>query len=321
MSIDSAEAITPADPLVAAAFVARDTVDYPTLALAIGTYAGFGLLTWFNNQLPWWLVAPLGGYLVALHGSLQHEAVHGYPFGRRWLTTATVFPSLWLWLPYAVYRESHLTHHWDAQLTCPVADPESNYITPSMWVAMGPFHRRVRCMLGTLAGRLILGPPYVMWRSGCRFLAALREGNAIQLRRWLGHIPCVAVVLIWVMAVCRIPLWQYLLFYVYPGVSLTLLRSFAEHRAATAVSERIVTMKTNPIIALMFTNNHLHALHHAEPATVWHRRPARYRARQAELDGGNGGYIVPGYYQFFRQYLFRAKEPPVHPLAGQGFPL
>ena len=321
MSIDSAEAVTPADPVAAAAYVTIDTIDLPTVALALGTYLGFGLLTWFNNELPWWLVAPLGGYLVALHGSLQHEAVHGFPFSRRWMTTATVFPSLWLWLPYTVYRESHLAHHWDAQLTCPVADPESNYITPSMWAAMGPIHRRVRCMLTTLAGRLVLGPPYVMWRAGCRFLAALREGNEVQLRRWAGHVPCVAVVLVWVIGVCHVPLWQYLLLYVYPGLSLTLLRSFAEHRAAASVSERIVTMKTNPVMAFLFTNNHLHALHHAEPATAWHKRPARYRARQAELDAANGGYIVAGYRQFFRQYLFRAKEPPVHPLAGQGFPL
>jgi fatty acid desaturase len=321
MSIDSVEAVAPADPIAAAAFVTSDAVDVPTIGLAIATYFGFGLLTWFHHALPWWIVAPLGGYIVALHGSLQHEAVHGFPFGRRWMTTSTVFPSLWLWLPYGIYRNSHLAHHWDDQLTCPVADPESNYVTPSMWAAMGPFHRRVRSLLTTLAGRLVLGPPYLMWRAGCRLLTALRESNEVQLRRWLIHLPSVAVVLFWVMAVCRIPLWQYLLLYVYPGLSLTLLRSFAEHRAAVSVRERIVTMQTNPVMALLFTNNHLHALHHAEPATAWHQRPARYRARKAELDAANGGYVVAGYRQFFRHYLFRAKEPPVHPLAGQGFPL
>jgi len=320
MSIDSADVTAAADPVAAAAFVSTETVDYPTIAVAILTYAAFGLLTWFHHALPWWLVAPLGGYIVALHGSLQHEAVHGFPFGRRWLTTATIYPSLWLWLPFAVYRDSHLTHHWDDQLTCPVADPESNYVTPSMWAVMGPFHRRIRLMMTTLAGRLILGPPYVMWRAAARFMAALRDGNTIQLQRWLGHLPCIALVLVWVMAICRIPLWQYILLYVYPGISLTLLRSFAEHRAARSVRERIVTMETNPILALMFLNNHLHALHHAEPATAWHRRPQRYRARKAELDASNGGYVVKGYSQFFRRYLFTPKELAVHPLAGQGFP-
>ena len=321
MSIDSVDAVAPADPRAAAVFVAARTVDLPTVGLALATYLGFGLLTWFHYELPWWIVAPLGGYFIALHGSLQHEAVHGYPFGRRWMTTATVLPSLWLWLPYAIYRDSHLAHHWDEQLTCPVADPESNYVTPSMWEAMGPIHRCVRLMLTTLAGRLVLGPPYVMWRASCRLLAAIRTGNQTQLRRWLTHLPGVTLVLLWVMAVCHIPLWQYLLLYVYPGVSLTLLRSYAEHRAASSVGERIITMQTNPVMALLFTNNHLHALHHAEPATPWHQRPARYRVRRAELDAANGGYVVTGYRHFFRHYLFRAKEPPVHPLAGQGFPL
>src|SRR5471030_1836003 len=194
MSIDSVDAIAPADPRAARAFVTDMTVDLPTVGLAIATYLGFGLLTWFHHDLPWWIVAPLGGYFVALHGSLQHEAVHGYPFGRRWLTTATVYPSLWLWLPYVIYRDSHLAHHWDEQLTCPVADPESNYLTPSMWAAMGPIHRAIRMMLTTLAGRLILGPPYVMWRAGYRLLAALRSANQVLLYRWIVHLPAVALV-------------------------------------------------------------------------------------------------------------------------------
>ena len=321
MSIDSADVAAPADSAAATAFVTADTIDYPTVAVAILTYIAFGLLTWFNNQLPWWLVLPLGGYIVALHGSLQHEAVHGFPFGRRWLTAATVYPSLWLWLPFAVYRDSHLAHHWDDQLTCPIADPESNYVTPSMWAHMGPVHRRIRLMLTTLAGRLILGPPYVIWRAVARFIKVVRDGNSILLQHWLAHIPAVAIVLIWVMGICHIPLWQYLLFYVYPGISLTLLRSFAEHKAARPVRERIITMETNPVLSLMFLNNNLHALHHAEPATPWYRRPQHYRARKAELDAGNGGYVVNGYRQFFRRYLFTPKEPAVHPLAGQGFPL
>ena len=75
---------------------------------------------------------PLGGYVVCLHGSLQHEAVHGFPFRRRLWNSAIVFPSLWLWLPYTHYRETHLRHHRNDDLTFPV-DPESNYLTPEAW--------------------------------------------------------------------------------------------------------------------------------------------------------------------------------------------
>jgi fatty acid desaturase len=297
------------------------SMDIPTLALALGIYLAFGFLTWFNNDLPWWVVAPLGGYIVALHGSLQHEATHGYPSRIAWITEATVFPSLWLWLPYGVYRDSHLTHHRDERLTCPLTDPESNYVTPSIWAGMSPLHRSIRRALTTVAGRLVIGPPYVIWRAGCRVLAAWREGDRAYLGQWLAHVPAAAVVLVWVMAVCRIPLWQYLLFYVYPGLSLTLLRSYAEHRAALPVAERIATLRTNPVMAFLYTYNNLHALHHAEPATAWYRRPAHYRRRQAELDAANGHYLIDGYGELFRRYLFTGKEPPVHPFAGRGFPV
>ncbi len=60
-------------------------VEWPTILLAASVYLIFGLLTWFYHALPWWLVLPLGGYLVGLHGSLQHEAIHGHPTNRPWL--------------------------------------------------------------------------------------------------------------------------------------------------------------------------------------------------------------------------------------------
>ena len=296
-------------------------VDIPTLALAGGIYLCFGLLTWFHRDLPWWVIAPLGGYLLALYGSLLHEATHGYPSRVNWITQAIVFPALWLWLPFNVYREAHLTHHRDERLTCPLTDPESNYATPSIWARMGPVHRWIRRALATLAGRLVIGPPYVVWRACCRIAAAVEDNNSAYLAQWLRHLPAVAVVLFWVMALCRIPLWQYILLYVYPGISLTLLRSYAEHRAALATAERTATVRTNPVMAFLYAFNNLHALHHAEPATAWYRRPARYRLRQQELDQSNGGYVIQGYGELFRRYLFTGKEPPVHPLAGQGFPL
>ena len=296
-------------------------VDWPTLGLALGIYLAFGLLTWFNNALPWWLVVPLGGYLVALHGSLQHEAVHGYPFPKsRWLTAAVVFPSLWLWLPFTYYREIHLAHHRDDKLTCPLTDPESYYVTPTEWATMGWFHRLMRRLLTTLAGRLILGPPYTLWRGGRLLFEVIRSEDKPHLVQWVEHLTAVLLVLVWVLSVCHIPLWEYLLFYVYPGLSLTLLRSFAEHRAAITVGERIATVETNPVMGLLYANNNLHILHHFEPATAWYRRPARYRARKAELDAANGGYIIHGYGELFRKYLFRGKEPAVHPFAGRGFP-
>ncbi len=297
---------TPANPFI----------DWPTLAVGAGTYLGWGCLTWFYHALPWWLVLPLGGYLVCLHGSMQHEAVHGYPFRSRWLNSAFVFPSLWLWLPYTHYRETHLIHHRDERLTSPLDDPESNYVTEAEWRAMQPWHRLLRAVLATLAGRLLIGPAYYsigVWTASARKLAA---GNRLQRRHWLIHVPAAAVVLVWTMGVCGIPPGLYLLLFAYPGLSLTLLRSYAEHRAARPVAERTAIAEAAPLVNLLYLYNNLHALHHAEPATVWHRRPARYRARRDEILGANGGYLFRGYGELLARYLFRAKEPVVHPIPG-----
>jgi fatty acid desaturase len=302
-------------PATSARALARPLVDWPTLAVAGGVYAGFGLLTWFYAALPWWVVLPLGGYLVALHGSLQHEATHGYPFRVRWLNSLLIGPSLWLWLPYGEFRWAHLRHHRDEWLTDPVEDPESYYMTPAMWQRIGPVHRAYRRAMNTLVGRLLLWPPYVVaWvlkHAGCRILA----GDRSYLRWWGLHVPAVAVVLIWVVWVCGIPLWAYVLLFAYPGLSLILLRSFAEHRAAQQVGHRTAVIEAGPVMSLLYLNNNLHAAHHADPSAPWHRRPAAYRARRNELLAGNDGYWFGGYGEILRRYLLTRREPNVHPLA------
>ena len=112
-----------------------------TIGLAAGIYLIFGLVTWYAAALPWWLVMAAGGCLVCLHGSLQHEVVHGFPTRRRWLNVALIYPSLWLFVPYGLYCDSHLRHHHDERLTTPDEDPESWYVSAAQWAQMGPFHR------------------------------------------------------------------------------------------------------------------------------------------------------------------------------------
>jgi fatty acid desaturase len=69
-------------------------------------------------------------------------------------------------------------------------------------------------------------------------------------------------------------------------------------------------------MSLLFLNNNLHALHHAEPGLAWYRLPARYRARRNELLKANGGYRYDGYGEIFGRYLLRPKESAVHPFLG-----
>lgn len=291
----------------------RPAIDWITLLVAIGCYLAFGLVTYFHAALPWWLLLPLGAYIVCLQGGLQHEAVHGYPFRARWLNTALVFPSLWLWLPYTHYRDSHSRHHRDPRLTCPIDDPESNYIKPDVLAKMGAFHRLVRAAMTTLAGRLAIGPAFYAWQVWTEALNQLAAGDWQALKPWAIHIPGAAVTLWWAIGVCDMPLWAYILFFAYPGTSLTVMRSYCEHRAREKVGERSAIVESGPILSFVYLNNNLHAVHHRDPSAVWHRRPALYRQIKDEILAENGGYVFKGYREIIGRYLFKAKEPLEHP--------
>jgi fatty acid desaturase len=291
----------------------RRRPEWPTFLVLAGLYGAFGLLTWFHDVLPWWLLLVLGGYTVCLHGSLQHEAVHGHPTSRAWVNEALVFPSLWLWMPYRVYRETHLTHHRNEQLTDPVQDPESYYVTPERWAALGPLSRGILWACNTLLGRLVLGPLAAVWRLYAGAARRLATGDLTDLGAWALHVAGSALVLGWVVGVCAMPILDYAAFFAYPGLSLTLLRSFLEHRAREVPAERSVVVEAGPVMSLMFLNNNLHALHHAEPTLAWYRLPARYRARRARLLADNGAYRYSGYWEIAARYLLWPKEPPAHP--------
>ena len=113
-------------------------VDGPTWLVALALYAAWVLLVWFNARLPWWVIMPVGAYLIAWHFSLQHEAIHSFRGVPAWLRFAVVFPPLGLWFPYPLYRKSHTTHHRDIHLTIPGVDPESYYVRQADWASMGP---------------------------------------------------------------------------------------------------------------------------------------------------------------------------------------
>jgi fatty acid desaturase len=292
-------------------------VEWPTVGLAAALYAAYGILTWHHHALPWWAVLPLAGYLVCLHGSLQHEVVHGHPTRIAWVNEALVVPSLWLWLPFRVYRESHLTHHRDDRLTCPIEDPESNYLTAESWERMGPAARAFRRALGTVAGRLVLGPPFYVGRLAVNELDRLVKGDRSHLVAWAVHIPGAALVLAWAVGVCGIPVQEYILLYAYPGLALTVLRSYCEHRATQNVGERTAIVEAGPAMSLMYLNNNLHAVHHAKPSLAWYRLPALYRERRAEFLAGNGGYAFQGYWQIVGRHLLVPKEPTPHPFMGR----
>ncbi|WP_416365497.1 fatty acid desaturase [Sphingomonas aerolata] len=89
------------------------------MAIAVLIYASWIALTAFHAQVPLPVLVVLGGWLVAWQGSLQHETIHGHPTGIGWIDGAIGFAPLSLWLPYRLYRRSHLAHHGAKVITDP----------------------------------------------------------------------------------------------------------------------------------------------------------------------------------------------------------
>jgi len=284
----------------------------PTFLLALAVHAAWMLSTLMAVRHPWVGVI-CGGFVVAWHGSLQHETIHGHPTRSRAVNALLGSLPMGLWLPYGIYREQHLDHHRTSALTDPLEDPESQFVTGDAWRAASPVRRAILLANATLLGRLVLGPAIVLVRF---FLAEARRivrGDLVHARAWLGHAAGVVVVLAWLELVCAMPLWQYVLTFVYPGLALTLLRSFAEHRPATEQAHRIAVVEAGPIASLLYLNNNLHVVHHDEPAVPWYELPERYRATREDVLAKNGGLAYAGYGALLWHFGVRARYAPVHP--------
>lgn len=294
--------------------VSRPVVEWPTMAVTTAIYTGYGVLTLHYHALPWWLVLLAGGFLLAWHGSLQHEVVHGHPTRWRWLNRALVFPSLWLWMPLEVYADTHLRHHREDAITDPLEDPESYYLSQEDWSRAGPLRRTVLGFHNTAAGRLLIGPIVTVWRLMVVETKTFLNSDYRHMTAWLLHVLGCVPVIFWVSVVCEIPLLAYLLLFVYPGISFTLLRSFAEHRARAKVGERIAIVESGPLMSLLYLNNNLHYVHHKAPHVAWYRLPARWRAQRDEVLNANGGYHYSGYGEVIQRHAFTSREPVVWPL-------
>ena len=288
-------------------------VEWPTVVLAAAIYGFWALLTWFHGSLPWWCLLVGGGWVTAWHNSFQHEVIHGHP--TRWpaVNRALGRLPLSLWLPFDRYRALHLAHHRDHFLTDPLEDPETQYFTAPGWLRLGPMGRAVSRVCARLAGRLVIGPVWAigrfLWRDARRAWADQPGVRAA----WGAHLPGLAAVLAWLIVVCRFDLFGYVALFVLPGMSLLLLRSLAEHRAAEAQDHRTAVVEAAPVLGLLFLFNNLHVAHHERPALAWYRLPAFYRRERARLLRKNGGLIYAGYADVARRFLLTPHDRAVHP--------
>lgn len=282
----------------------------PTWALLGLCYAVWAAALWFHDTIGFFPFAVSSALSVALHLSLQHEALHGHPTRSAALNEALVFPSLNGLIPFRRFRDTHLRHHCDERLTDPLDDPETWYLAEREALRLSPLWRLVMNANRSIAGRLVLGPPlgvFGMWR------ADWREGGPRIRGAYLRHAAAATIVFGYVWGVCGVNPLVYLAAAAWPGMAIIMLRAYCEHRAAEAFPERTVVVEAEPFFQLMFLNNNLHAVHHAYPNVAWYRLPEIWRRERDEILARNGDYRFAGYFEIIRRWLFRAKEPLAHP--------
>ncbi|MBX3264475.1 MAG: fatty acid desaturase [Labilithrix sp.] len=282
----------------------------PTWLVAAAIYGGWTALTLLHDRIPLPALALLGGIVIAWHGSLQHETIHGHPGGPPVVRGLLGAPPLSLWLPYGVYRETHRRHHATAHLTDPAHDPESSFRSREQWAAAGPIERALALTLRTAVGRMALGPLVTVARFVAAEALAAARGTPGRRRAWAAHGLSVLVVLAWLHLVAEMPLWKYVVAFVYPGASLTLLRSLAEHRSDRARERRTTVIEAGLFFRLLFLNNNLHAIHHRRPELPWFELPSAWERERAAFTARHPDLVRRGYLTLVSRYALHPISPP-----------
>lgn len=287
--------------------------EWPTMLVLAACYGGWSAGTTIVASL--WLPAGilLTALAAALHSSLSHEMIHGHPFRNARLNEALVFPALTLLVPYQRFRDTHLEHHRDANLTDPYDDPESNYLDPGVWEKLPRWLQLLLSFNNRLIGRLTVGPLIGTIAFIADDLRKARAGDRKVISGWLWHLPALVPVAAWLVWVAEMPVWAYLVS-AYIALGILKIRTFLEHQAHERVRGRTVIIEDRGPLAFMFLNNNLHVVHHIHPRVPWFRLPAMYFGNRDRYLARNNGYMYRSYGEVFRRYLFTAKDGVPHPL-------
>ena len=287
--------------------------EWPTLALITATATAWMLLVGSYSELGW-VICPLAAIVVTLQSSLQHEVLHGHPTRNPAVNEALVYCSLGLFIPYRRFKSLHLRHHNNDRLTDPYDDPETFYLAWRDWDRLPTVIKQVLKINNTLLGRLFIGPAVSLIGFYGAEIRMLRAGDMTVLRAWLHYFAGLVPVVLFITLVGGMPIWLYALAIAYPGMSLLMLRTYAEHRAHENAEARSVIVEFCPIFSLLFLNNNLHVVHHAHPRAPWYQLPGIYKNAREDWQRRNEGYVFASYLDMAKHYLFKAKEPVPHPL-------
>lgn len=289
--------------------MAQRSIEWQTVIVAVAIAAGLGATIAAHDRVPTVVTLTALALLGAWYNSLQHEVVHGHPTPWRRFNTLFAIAPLGLVVPFSVYRHTHLAHHRTPNLTDPDADPESFYVDAATWERAGSLHRAVLVALRTLSGRLVLGPLVSCFRWWRHIAPSGRSQPGRRTVAW--HAVGVTIVLLAVRAT-GMPVWMYLVGFAWGGASLSLLRSFAEHRVPEG-GTRSAVVRSNWFFSLLFLNNNLHHTHHARPRSPWYAIPALHEQLGSDDIAARGAGLYNGYGEIARRYLVRPFDHPVAP--------
>ena len=181
--------------------------EWPTWLLLIGVYAGWFAVMFASHWLGLWLSTVLLIPLVTLWLSVQHELLHGHPTRSPLINKLLGYAPFAVWYPYTLYRDSHLLHHNDEDLTLPGIDPESRYLNRHQWDNSSLFKRGVHWLTKTLLGRFLLASPLAIARLARHQLQRLPQVWPM----WLAHGGVTILMLSFIDRYSAIPVWHYLL--------------------------------------------------------------------------------------------------------------
>ncbi|WP_245296852.1 MULTISPECIES: fatty acid desaturase [Rhodomicrobium] len=293
-------------------------VEWPTVGLLLVCYGlWFATASYLYPLMPAAALAVLA-VVIALHSSLQHEVLHGHPTRNRHLNEWLVGLPLGVFYPYRRYRAVHLRHHADERLTDPYDDPECYYRAQYDWEKLPRALKMLLRWNNTLVGRVTLGPALAV--PGFLVTEVGQFGSSPSIRKaWMLHAAGLAVLAGLLEGAFGISFWLYAVSSAYGGMSIICIRSYCEHQWSERPEGRTVIVEKS-WLALLFLNNNLHLVHHKRPTAPWYKLKALYAEESEAWRAMNEGYVFRNYFEIFRAFALRPKEPVVHPVLRRAVP-
>jgi fatty acid desaturase len=249
-------------------------------ALWLTTFGVIALAVWLNHPLAWVAAFFLMGRAFALYAILGHEAAHRLLFtGKRPNDTiGRWFVSYPAFVPFDIYRRSHMAHHKEE---FGPDEPDMNLYNGYPLPRASMRRKLTRDAAGNRG-----------WKNLKSLLRGLKfEGSRVHAARIVGS----QIVLI---AICTLAGWPQLYFALWfvPWMTewrvINRLRSIAEHGGMQRSDDRRLTSHTVkqswlPSFVMVPYNIGYHLSHHVDMGVPWRKLPQLH----AELVAA--GYVTP----------------------------